>query len=141
MNVVPADLRRQRDACVVDHSGFTVSVPGGDDPVAALDQPVEFGVRPEDVSLAANLTPDAETFEATVSVREPLGELLLLHCQVGEDELQVKVEPRSDIYPGDTVALGFDEQRFHLFDATSGTALYHSAASPETPAKPTPDST
>jgi len=141
MNVVPADLRRQRDACVVDHSGFTVSVPGGDDPVAALDRPVEFGVRPEDVSLAANLTPDAETFEATVSVREPLGELLLLHCQVGEDELQVKVEPRSDIYPGDTVALGFDEQRFHLFDATSGTALYHSAASPETPAKPTPDST
>jgi len=139
MNVFPVELRGRAGRTTVEHSGFTVPLPGSDDLDSMSDQEVAFGVRPEDISLAENLPSGTETFEATVEVREPLGELLLLHCDVGGEELQVKVEPRSDIHPGDDIELGFDENRLHLFDVSSGQALYHSADSVTTATAPTPE--
>ncbi|MFC7078648.1 ABC transporter ATP-binding protein [Haloarcula halophila] len=129
MNVFTTGLRHHDERVVVDHDGFTVTLPAADR-IPATDDEVAFGVRPEDISLAANCPSGSETFTATVTVREPLGELLLLHCDVGGGELRTKVEPRSEIYPGDTVELGFDDDRLHLFDIESGEALYHSAPQP-----------
>jgi multiple sugar transport system ATP-binding protein len=129
MNVFTTGLRHHDGRAVVDHDGFTVTLPAADR-IPATDEEVAFGVRPEDISLAANCPSGSETFTATVTVREPLGELLLLHCNVGGGELRTKVEPRSEIYPGDTVELGFDDDRLHLFDIESGEAVYHSAPQP-----------
>ena len=83
-------------------------------------------MRPEDVSLAKNVDGEEWTFEAEVSVTEPLGESLLLHCLIGDDELHVKAEARSDIETGDVIELGVDEERLHVFDE-SGEAVYHSS--------------
>ncbi|MDT3433532.1 ABC transporter ATP-binding protein [Haloarcula sp. 1CSR25-25] len=126
MNVFPVTVRHQNGRFVADHSGFSVTLPTGDGLDGLEGSEVDFGVRPEDITLAQNLPDSTETFQAEVTVREPLGELLLLHCRVGDDELQVKVEPRSQIQPGDTIELGFNEARLHLFEAVSGDALYHS---------------
>jgi len=134
MNVFPVTARRQNGRTVADHGGFTVTLPDGDGLDGLEGSEVDFGVRPEDITLAENLPDSAETFRAEVTVREPLGELLLLHCRVGDDELQVKVEPRSQIQPGDTIELGFNRERLHLFEATSGDALYHSTPQ-ETPSE------
>jgi multiple sugar transport system ATP-binding protein len=126
MNVFPVAVRRQNGQCVAEHSGFTITLPDreGLDDIAGVE--ADFGVRPEDITLAENLSAATETFEAEVTVREPLGELLLLHCRLGDEELQVKVEPRSQIQPGDKIELGFNKERLHLFDMTDGDALYHS---------------
>ncbi|WP_318568676.1 ABC transporter ATP-binding protein [Salinigranum marinum] len=136
MNVFPATVRQRDRGYVVDHDGFTIGLPDGSGLAEAANAEVTFGVRPEDVSLASNLPQGVETFEATVTVREPLGELLLLHCDVGGDELQVKVEPRSRIQPGDTIEVGFNEERLHLFDAETGDVLYHSTPAEEVAAEP-----
>jgi multiple sugar transport system ATP-binding protein len=136
MNVFSVAVRERDRGYVVDHDGFTITVPDGSGLDAAADSDVTFGVRPEDVSLASNLPEGVETFEAAVTVREPLGELLLLHCEVGGDELQVKVEPRSQIQPGDTIEVGFNEERLHLFDAETGDVIYHSTPAKEVAAEP-----
>ncbi|GGJ16492.1 ABC transporter ATP-binding protein [Halobellus salinus] len=129
MNIVPVDLEYDGDSVSAVHEAFELSLPNGD---RFTDQPpaAAFGVRPEDVSLAVNAPADAQTFEAEVSVTEPLGESLLIHCYVGDDELHVKAEARSAISPGDTLELAVDEDRLHVFDDT-GSAVYHSSVREE----------
>jgi multiple sugar transport system ATP-binding protein len=107
------------------HPGFRLPLPDGDGLDAAVGSRAVLGVRPEDLSLADT---DADAaIEATVTVTEPLGDSLLLECQVGDDRLKTQASPRSDVRSGDTVALTPDPERLHLFDAETGTALYHSA--------------
>lgn len=126
MNVFPVAVRRQNGQCVAEHSGFTIMLPDREGLYDIAGVEAYFGVRPEDITLAENLSAATETFEAEVTVREPLGELLLLHCRLGDEELQVKVEPRSQIQPGDKIELVFNKERLHLFDMMDGDALYHS---------------
>jgi multiple sugar transport system ATP-binding protein len=128
MNVFPVDVRKHDGRYVADHDGFTIRLPDGEGLAEATGSTVSFGVRPEDVSLASNLPGGVDTFDAEVTVTEPLGELLLLHCHVGDHELRVKVEPRSDVRAGQTIQIGFNEERLHLFDVDTGEALYHSTA-------------
>ncbi|WP_418284519.1 ABC transporter ATP-binding protein [Halorubrum sp. DTA46] len=87
-----------------------------------------LGVRPEDLYLAgAAPSLGEETFGATVTVTEPLGDSLLLYCEVGGTECKVQAEPRSALQPGDAVELTYDPDRLHLFDPETGEALYHSS--------------
>lgn len=138
MNLVPVRVRDRPRGLVADHEGFAHPLPDGGSNSALVDRRLTFGVRPEDVLLAGrSATGHEESFEARVTVREPLGEQLLLHCTIGDDELQVKVQPRRDVSTGDTIRLCFDQQRLHLFDPETGDAIYH-AASEDQPAKPTP---
>ncbi|MFC6976151.1 ABC transporter ATP-binding protein [Halomicroarcula sp. GCM10025709] len=126
MNFLPVEVRGEHPA-VATHDAFTLPLPSASGLDAARETDVVLGLRPEDAALAAN-RPDADPVcTATVTVTEPLGEQLLLHCTVGETEVQIKVEPRTEIRPGDTVELCVDEQRLHLFERASGEALYHSA--------------
>jgi multiple sugar transport system ATP-binding protein len=136
MNILSVDVREHQSGGGYDavHDGFTFQLPDGTGLAAVSGSTASFGVRPEDISLATNRPDATDTFQAEISVREPLGELLLLHCRVGNDELHVKVEPRSEIQPGDTVELAFDEKWIHLFDHDSGEAVYHS-----TPRTPSPE--
>ncbi|WP_435129665.1 ABC transporter ATP-binding protein [Halobaculum sp. D14] len=130
MNVLPVEVQRDGEGATAVHDGFAVALPGVDRAAADFDVDSDmqafFGVRPEDVGLASKLPDGTGAFHAEVTVTEPLGEQLLLHCRVGGDELQVKVEPRSDISVGESVTLGFDPDRLHLFDRSSGAAVYHS---------------
>ncbi|ELZ95909.1 glycerol-3-phosphate ABC-type transporter ATP-binding protein [Haloferax mucosum ATCC BAA-1512] len=126
MNIIPVDVVGQDDRFAAQHDGFEVPLPPTDELEAIAGSPAHFGVRPEDISLAMSLPADTATFEAVVSVTEPLGEALLVHCEVGGVELKVKTEPRSAISPGDTIDLGVDTDRLHLFDE-QGTAVYHSS--------------
>ncbi|WP_435184941.1 ABC transporter ATP-binding protein [Halobellus sp. EA9] len=135
MNVLPVEVRAEGGETVAVHDGFVLALPGvdrpSDDVGVASGTAATLGVRPEDISLASTLSDGIDTFPAEVTVTEPLGEQLLLHCQVGGDEFQVKVEPRSEIAVGESVRLGFDPDRLHLFDRSTGDALYHSATQRE----------
>ncbi|AFK20852.1 ABC transporter ATP-binding protein (plasmid) [Haloferax mediterranei ATCC 33500] len=126
MNILPVDVLGRDGQFVVQHDGFEIPLPTTNELEAIAGSPAYFGVRPEDISLAASLPAEAATFEATVSVTEPLGESLLVHCEVGDTELKVKTEPRSTVSPGDSIEIGVDEERLHLFDE-QGNAVYHSS--------------
>ncbi|WP_435183753.1 TOBE domain-containing protein [Halobellus sp. EA9] len=125
MNTVPVTLDEADGDVVAVHDGFELSLPTPD---LFTDRPDSgtFGVRPEDISLVRNVGDAAQTFEAEVSVTEPLGESLLLHCNLGGDDIQVKAAPRSTIEPGDRVELTVDEDRLHVFDPV-GDAVNHSS--------------
>jgi len=124
MNTVEVTVDRNGDRYYADHPGFRLTLPAADRLEAHAGDTALLGVRPEDLSPAAD---DADAIEATVTVTEPLGDSLLLECRVGEDRLRVQASPRSDAAPGDTIALSHDPERLHLFDRASGTTVYHSA--------------
>ncbi|RDZ62652.1 glycerol-3-phosphate ABC transporter ATP-binding protein [Haloferax sp. Atlit-12N] len=126
MNFVPVAVRRQRGEHVAEAPGLSLTLPDGSGLDDVDDDGLTLGVRPEDVSLVSNTAGASESFTAEVTVTEPLGELLLLHCRLGDEEIRVKVEPRSRITAGDTVELAVDADRLHLFDS-SGDAVYHSS--------------
>jgi multiple sugar transport system ATP-binding protein len=126
MNLVPVSVKADDSEYRAVHEGFSTQLPENPDVEKAVGRDALFGVRPEDVSLRRNLDNGTETFTAEVRVREPLGEALLMHVDVGSTDLQIKVEPRSEIRPGDEIEIGFDRDRLHLFEAPGGDALYHS---------------
>ncbi|MBX0325654.1 sn-glycerol-3-phosphate ABC transporter ATP-binding protein UgpC [Halomicroarcula sp. F13] len=125
MNILPIEIVGE-EPVRVQHDGFDLPLPNPEN-FDATPSTAYLGVRPEDVSLESNLPDDAQTFTADVTVTEPLGESLLLHCTVGSDEIQMKAEARSEINPGDTISIGVDEERLHVYDA-DGDAVYHSSA-------------
>jgi len=128
MNMIPTTLMRDGDGYVLDHPEFRLSLPGAETLDADDGSEALLGVRPEDLSLAAESGTDFRgEIEATVQVTEPLGDTLLLECAVGTDTVKVQSTPRSGIQYGDTVELAYDPERLHVFDAETGQALYHSA--------------
>jgi multiple sugar transport system ATP-binding protein len=136
MNLVRVDVVSRDDGVHAVHDGFDLRLPEADGLDRSSGGEAFFGVRPEDVSLAANLPAGAPTFEVDVAVTEPLGESLLMHCTAGDDEIQVKAEPRTRIEPGDTIKVGVDEERLHLFDVDDGDAVYHSSPRTSTAVEP-----
>ena len=141
MNILPVELVSDDTDVSVRHEQFELPLPNADS-FTAQPKSAFFGIRPEDISLARNVAGDVPTFEAEVTVTEPLGESLLLHCRVGDDEIHVKAAARSSIDPGDRLELGVDEERLHVFDET-GEAIYHSsprghASSDAVPTQPEP---
>ncbi|WP_256546236.1 ABC transporter ATP-binding protein [Halobellus inordinatus] len=141
MNILPVELVSDDTDVSVRHEQFELPLPNADS-FTAQPKSAFFGIRPEDISLARNVAGDVPTFEAEVTVTEPLGESLLIHCRVGDDEIHVKAAARSSIDPGDRLELGVDEERLHVFDET-GEAIYHSsprghASSDAVPTQPEP---
>ncbi|ELZ85426.1 glycerol-3-phosphate ABC transporter ATP-binding protein [Haloferax gibbonsii ATCC 33959] len=126
MNFIPASVRQRGDEHVATAPGLSLTLPAGSGLDGIDDDGLTLGVRPEDVSLVSNRAAASESFTAEVTVTEPLGELLLLHCRLGDEEIRVKVEPRSRIAAGDIVELAVDTDRLHLFDS-DGDAVYHSS--------------
>ncbi|QOS13722.1 ABC-type transport system ATP-binding protein (probable substrate glycerol-3-phosphate) (plasmid) [Haloferax gibbonsii] len=126
MNFIPASVRQRGDEHVATAPGLSLTLPAGSGLDGIDDDGLTLGVRPEDVSLVSNRAGASESFTAEVTVTEPLGELLLLHCRLGDEEIRVKVEPRSRIAAGDIVELAVDTDRLHLFDS-DGDAVYHSS--------------
>lgn len=58
---------------------------------------------------------------------------LLVHGDIGDTALKIQLGPRADVRQGDTVQLGVDERRLHLFGPATGEAFYHSDGGREAP--------
>ena len=101
---------------------------------------VVFGIRPEDVEVLG--TSDAASISTRVERREALGAEILVHLSLLDAEgssafvvndegavvarpttLVAKMGPRADVTVGDTLAVRFNPDRFHFFDAASGRSL------------------
>ncbi len=85
-----------------------------------VGQPVEFGLRPEDISL----TTDTEhSVTAQVVVVEPLGAEILVTFAIAGSEIIARLPPDTRLRPGEATRLRFNMGKAQLFDPTSGAAL------------------
>ena len=83
----------------------------------AAGRRVQVGVRPEDLRLEPQGAP------ARVTLVEPTGAESYVLVQGAFGEFTVRLPGESTHRPGDTLALGFDTAKVHVFDADSGVRL------------------
>jgi multiple sugar transport system ATP-binding protein len=79
---------------------------------------IVVGVRPEDLYDTAYAAPGikAATIEAKVDVTELMGNEIFLYLLSGSHSFVARVDPRSHVRVGHTVALTLDLDKLHFFD-------------------------
>jgi len=128
MNFFEAKLGRGDGGLAVDTGGFRVPVPQSLQPDLGkyIDQPVYFGIRPEDVHDAKYVPPGVETstcVETTVTVTEPMGSEVYAYLQAGGKEFIGRFDPRSSARPGQPIDVVMDMSRMHIFNRETEMAL------------------
>ena len=92
---------------------------------AYLDQPIVFGIRPENVQDSLTLpNPDpARTIEVKVEVSEPMGAETYLYLDTGATSFIARVRPTDRFEVNQRVKVTFDLDQAHLFDPKTEQAL------------------
>ena len=116
MNVVPAAIERGGDGLVVTtpSGGRRTAVPAG---LSAEPGPVHLGLRPECLTLAERA--EDAIVSGTLVLSEPLGEVTLLHVDLGDGEAPIvaKLPGSVDLERGRRVHLSAEPEALRLFDA------------------------
>ncbi|ART63652.1 ABC transporter ATP-binding protein [Kushneria marisflavi] len=81
-----------------------------------------LGIRPEHLHRADEVSGSGR-LEGSVEVVEPLGPVTMAQVRVGETLVTAQLAAHLDVQIGDTLALAFDPDHVHLFDADSDKAL------------------
>jgi len=85
---------------------------------ARLDQPVFFGIRPENIH-DVSATTDPNAAEVSVEVSEPMGAETLLYLTTGATSFIARVRPTDRFAPNQRIKVTFDLVHAHFFDAAS----------------------
>jgi multiple sugar transport system ATP-binding protein len=88
---------------------------------AAMDRPLVFGVRAEDVRLAAAGEPGAHL--VAIELAEPMGAETFLHLSTGVTTFIARVSPDWLHVAGSGTHVRFDLAKAHLFDPTTQRVL------------------
>lgn len=79
---------------------------------------VVVGIRPERIfGPGKEAPPDAVRVQATVELVETLGDELIVHGRTGDSLLVFKLDPHHPPDIGAKIAVHFDLEAVHLFDA------------------------
>jgi multiple sugar transport system ATP-binding protein len=125
MNLLPCAMRQQHDVIRLQTSdGQCLDLKTPIDIAAGTGRDVIFGVRPEDIELAA---PDNGHvgLRATADVLEPLGADTMVVLRVGGRSVTMRARPDVRISPQEVVGLRIGVRGWSIFDAGTGKALYH----------------
>ena len=87
----------------------------------ATDRKIIVGARHSTLSLSKTVAPGA--VPGKVYIVEPTGDITYAQVYVGESIVTVSVPPSVALSPDESVWIGFDQQRLHLFDGTTQLAL------------------
>jgi multiple sugar transport system ATP-binding protein len=112
MNFVPVTLQSQ----TAKASGFELELPRAPGITKGV-----LGLRPED--LGDVVRDGATKVEMKVDVLEVLGSDQYLYGRIGGDDVVARVDPHFKVFVGDTVPLGINMRRLHLFDAETEKAV------------------
>lgn len=123
---VPVTVRRQRNELAAETPGPSLTLPAGSRLDNVDDDDLTLGVKPENMSPVSNTAGASESLTAEVTVTEPFGELLLLHCRLSDGEIRARVEPQGRITVGDTVELAVNTDRLYLFGMNGGVVCHSS---------------
>jgi multiple sugar transport system ATP-binding protein len=113
MNLFTGQLSGMTFSC----DDFNIDVTGYEFASKTLgDKAVWLGVRPEHIltgDAAANAT---YTGTAEIDIVEPMGSDTLVWVNFAGQSVRVRTEGQSGLKSGDTLTIGFDAARLHLFD-------------------------
>jgi multiple sugar transport system ATP-binding protein len=105
-----------------DLGGLRVPLPAGLAGRASSHATLKFGVRPENVRLAADGADDIAV-PAEVALLEPLGSETLVSFKLGAAEIVARCPAAFRDKPGTRLAVHISPAHMHLFDRQSGAAL------------------
>ncbi|CDN42962.1 TOBE domain-containing protein [Paenibacillus sp. P22] len=86
---------------------------------------VQLGVRPEHVRLSAALPEgeDSGYTAAVVQMKEETGADSYVYLLAGDTRVIARTDPESAYQPEEQAAFGFQMDKIHLFDESSGVSL------------------
>ena len=133
MNLLPAELREERDGLVAAGEGWRVAIT--DRQAARARQAtnradVILGIRPEHLHLAplAGEGANGDDLRGTVFFREPRGDsqivLVTTEAVPGEGNVVTETDSASSLREDEAVALRIDSEHVHLFDQATGENLF-----------------
>ncbi|TCK93467.1 carbohydrate ABC transporter ATP-binding protein (CUT1 family) [Natranaerovirga hydrolytica] len=122
MNFIDVQVSKSGDKVTLTFGQNSIPVPEGKAKALVeggyVDKEIIAGIRPEDVhdtQVFLESSPES-IVEAEVSVFEMLGAEVYLYLKSADVDFTARVNPRTTAQPGDTVKLGFDLNKMHLFD-------------------------
>lgn len=131
MNLINAKVVQSGEDVVLMFGGNTVKLPEGKAQklieAGYVDTTVIMGIRPEDLNdseVIINANPDC-VIEATIRVYELLGAEVYLYFDIDEVNCTARVNPRTTARPGDTIKLGIDMTKLHIFDKDTEQVILH----------------
>ena len=131
MNLINAKVVQSGEDVVLMFGGNTVKLPEGKAQklieAGYVDTTVIMGIRPEDLNdseVIINANPDC-VIEATIRVYELLGAEVYLYFDIDEVNCTARVNPRTTARPGDTIRLGIDMTKLHIFDKDTEQVILH----------------
>ncbi|WP_299730749.1 ABC transporter ATP-binding protein [uncultured Tateyamaria sp.] len=102
------------------HEGFEVDVTGYE-----FAQPTRpdgsawLGIRPEHILTGEAATGASYSGTAEIDIVEPMGSDTLVWINFAGQSVRVRTEGQSGLKSGDTLTIGFDAARLHLFDVAT----------------------
>jgi multiple sugar transport system ATP-binding protein len=120
MNFLEGVLVQENGTVQVDVKGSRLTVPAdrAKQVEGYVNQPVTFGIRPEDVVPAGSGDGlFSEALTATVEVLEPLGAEIILEMSCKGENFTARMEPTLRARMHDEIEVSFNMGRAHLFDA------------------------
>ncbi len=131
MNLINAKVVQSGEDVVLMFGGNTIKLPEGKAQklieAGYVDTTVIMGIRPEDLNdseVIINANPDC-VIEATIRVYELLGAEVYLYFDIDEVNCTARVNPRTTARPGDTIKLGIDMTKLHIFDKDTEQVILH----------------
>lgn len=131
MNLINAKVVQSDEDVVLMFGGNTIKLPEGKAQklieAGYVDTTVIMGIRPEDLNdseVIINANPDC-VIEATIRVYELLGAEVFLYFDIDEVNCTARVNPRTTARPGDTIKLGIDMTKLHIFDKDTEQVILH----------------
>ena len=78
-----------------------------------------LGIRPEHILTGQAAAGATYTGTAEIDIVEPMGSDTLVWVHFAGQSVRVRTEGQSGLKSGDTLTIGFDAARLHLFDAAT----------------------
>ena len=129
MNIVSAQLKQGDEGVMVELGGQMLRLPATRaEQLNSGNGAVQFGLRPEHVSVGPRPQGDSIPVQGTLRFTEHMGSEVFVHFKVGENAMSARV-PADELHGvqekvrGAAHVFHFQMQRAHLFDAQSGLSL------------------
>jgi len=120
MNLFEGHLKGNTFSC----DGFIVDVSSYEfGPNSQRDGATWLGTRPEHIVTADAAAGHTFSGPAEIDIVEPMGSDTLVWVDFAGQSVRVRTEGQSGLKSGETLTIGFDASRLHLFDMTTETRL------------------
>lgn len=127
MNFFPATVVEEDGNLIIDGGSFRLAVP--EQKKASLlpwkGREIIFGIRPEDIHAKPFVPPGIHEapMKCTVDVTELMGNEIFLYLMTGPKTFIARVDPRTQVRPGDQIEVAVNMDNFHAFDPKTELAI------------------